>query len=62
MWYAYTHAVMVQIIAMHEFFPGHYQQSLLAQTHVRPLRRWFVAPTLYEGWGLYVSRDSIISV
>ena len=43
----------IEVIAVHEFFPGHYYQSLLAQDHPRPLRKWYISPRFYEGWGLY---------
>jgi hypothetical protein len=46
-------SVVRQVIALHEAYPGHYQQSLIAQSHPRPLRRLHVCPHFYEGWGLY---------
>lgn len=40
----------IEVIAVHE--SGHYHQSLIAQAHPRLLRRWYICPRFYEGWGL----------
>ena len=43
----------ISVIAPHETYPGHHVQALLAQCHPRILRKYYVSPLFYEGWGLY---------
>ena len=43
----------ISVIAPHETYPGHHVQALAAQAHSRILRRFYISPLFYEGWGLY---------
>ena len=40
-------------IAMHEIYPGHHLQFVLAKQLATPLRLRFWSPVFGEGWGLY---------
>jgi len=40
-------------IAMHEIYPGHHLQFVIAKQVGTPLRRQFWSPVFGEGWGLY---------
>lgn len=40
-------------IAMHEIYPGHHLQFVLAKQIASPLRLRFWSPVFGEGWGLY---------
>lgn len=40
-------------IAMHEIYPGHHLQLVLAKQLATPLRLRFWSPVFGEGWGLY---------
>ena len=43
----------ISVIAPHECYPGHHAQTLLAHQHPRIIRKYYVSPLFYEGWGLY---------
>ena len=43
----------ITVIAPHETYPGHHVQALLAQQHMRVLRKYYESVLFYEGWGLY---------
>ena len=40
-------------IAMHEIYPGHHLQLVVAKVKATPLRLQFWSPVFGEGWGLY---------
>ena len=40
-------------IAMHEIYPGHHLQLVIAKTVATPMRLQFWSPVFGEGWGLY---------
>jgi len=40
-------------IAMHEIYPGHHLQLVIAKQVATPLRKQFWSPVFGEGWGLY---------
>ncbi|MFZ5916485.1 MAG: DUF885 domain-containing protein [Chloroflexota bacterium] len=40
-------------IAMHEIYPGHHLQHVIAKLVATPLRKQFWSPVYSEGWGLY---------
>ncbi|MFC2046095.1 DUF885 domain-containing protein [Chloroflexota bacterium] len=40
-------------IAMHEIYPGHHLQFMIAKQVATPLRLQFWSPVFGEGWGLY---------
>jgi len=40
-------------IAMHEIYPGHHLQHVIAKLVATPLRKQFWSPVYGEGWGLY---------
>jgi len=40
-------------IAMHEIYPGHHLQLIIAKLKATPLRLQFWSPVFGEGWGLY---------
>jgi uncharacterized protein (DUF885 family) len=43
----------MDIVALHEAYPGHHLQLLHANSHPSRLRRFFVNNTFCEGWALY---------
>ena len=45
--------IWISVIAPHECYPGHHTQTLLALQHPRILRKYYVSPLFYKGWGLY---------
>ncbi len=40
-------------IAMHEIYPGHHLQFVIAKQMATPVRRRYWSPVFGEGWGLY---------
>lgn len=43
----------IRSIAMHEIYPGHHLQLVIAKQVATPLRKQFWSPVFGEGWGLY---------
>lgn len=48
-----NHVYWTRIVAIHETYPGHHLQAVIARRHANGLRRAFSSDLLIEGWGLY---------
>jgi len=48
-----NHVYWTRIVAIHETYPGHHLQAVIARRHANGLRREFSSDLLVEGWGLY---------
>lgn len=48
-----NHIYWTRIVAIHETFPGHHLQAVVARRNANGLRRAFSSDLLIEGWGLY---------
>ncbi len=42
-----------RVVAVHEIWPGHHLQGLVAREKASPLRRRYHSTVMSEGWGLY---------
>ncbi|MEQ8764154.1 MAG: DUF885 domain-containing protein, partial [Planctomycetota bacterium] len=42
-----------RVVAVHEIWPGHHLQGLVARSKASPLRQRYFSTVMSEGWGLY---------